>query len=70
MSIDAEDSGIETIPLITLHYMWDKASKLLSIDNGITAAPSDDKRAQMALLFSSKTPHFVSSRSNGQLICV
>ena len=42
---------------------------MLSMDNGITAAPSDDKRARMALSFSSKTPHFVSSRSNGQYVC-
>ena len=49
--------------------MWDKASKLLSMDKGITAAPSDDKRARMVFSFSSKTPHFVRSRSNGQYVC-
>ena len=46
--------------------MWVKASKLLSMDN---AAPSDDKRARMALSFSGKIPHFVSSRSNEQYVC-
>ena len=43
LSVDAEDSGIETLPLVTLQGMWEKASKLLTMDNGITAAPSDDK---------------------------
>ena len=69
LSIDAEDSGIETLPLVTLHGMWEKASKLLTMGNGITAAPSDDKKARMASSFSGKTPHFVSSRSGGQYVC-
>ena len=69
LSVDAEDSGIETLPLVTLHGMWEKASKLLTMGNGITAAPSDDRRARMASSFSGKTPHFVSGRSNGQYVC-
>ena len=69
LSIDAEDSGIETLPLVTLQCMWEKASKLLTMDNGITAAPSNDKKARMASSFSGKTPHFVSSRSGGQYVC-
>lgn len=69
MSISAEDSGIQTLPLVTLHGMWDKASKLLSMSNGITAAPGEDKRARMVSSFSGKTPHFVSSRSRGQFVC-
>ena len=44
-SINAENSGIEILPLITLQAMWDKASKLLTLDNAITAAPSEDKKA-------------------------
>ena len=69
LSINAEDSGIETLPLIPLQAMWDKASKLLTLDNAITAAPSEDKKARMVMSFSSKTPHFVATRSNGQYIC-
>ena len=69
LSIDAEDSGIETLPLVTLQCMWEKASKLLTMGNGITAAPSDDKKARMTSSFSGKTPHFVSSRSGGQYVC-
>ena len=45
LSINAEDSGIETLPLITQQAMWYKASKLLTLDNAITAAPSEDKKA-------------------------
>ena len=69
MSIQAEDSGIETLPLVTLHGMWEKATKLLAMDNCITAAPGDDKRARMVSSFSSKTPHFVSSRTKSQYVC-
>ena len=69
LSVDAEDSGIETLPLVTLHGMWEKASKLLTMGNGITAAPGDDKRARMAFSYSSKSPHYVSSRSCGQYMC-
>ena len=69
LSVNAEDSGIETLPLVTLQGMWEKASKLLTMENGITAAPSDDRRARMASSFSGKTPHFVSSRSNGHYMC-
>ena len=69
LSVGAEDSGIETLPLITLQSMWEKASKLLTMDNGITAAPSEDRKARMASSFSGKTPHFVSSRPSGQYVC-
>ena len=37
LSISAEDSGICTIPLVTLEAMWSKAGELLSADNAITA---------------------------------
>ena len=69
MSINAEDSCIQTLPLVTLHGMWDKAGKLLSMSNGITAAPCEDQKARMALSFSTKVPHFVSSRPNGRYVC-
>ena len=42
---------------------------LLTMGNGITAAPGDDKRARMAFSYSSKSPHYVSSRSCGQYVC-
>ena len=69
LSVGPEDSGIETLPLITLQSMWEKASKLLTMDSGITAAPSEDRKARMASSFSGKTPHFVSSRPSGQYVC-
>lgn len=69
LSVNAEDSGIETLPLVTLHCVWEKVSTLLTMRNGITAAPCDDKRARMASSFSGKTPHFVSSKFNGQYVC-
>ena len=59
-SINAENSGIEILPLITLQAMQDKASKLLTLDNAITAALSEDKKART---FSLKT-HFIATRSN------
>lgn len=61
LSVDAEDSGIETLPLVTLQGMWEKACKLLTMSNGITAALGDDEKARMVSSFSGKTPHFVSS---------
>ena len=67
--VGPEDSGIETLPLVTLQCMWEKASKLLSMGNGITAAPCDDGKVRMASSFTQKAPHFVSSRRGGQYVC-
>ena len=68
LSISAEDSGIVCIPLVTLSGMWDKASELLSKENGITAAPGSDPKARMVLSYSQDTPHHICSHS-GQYPC-
>jgi len=65
-SINADDSGI---PSITLQGMWNKANRLLSMENGITSAPGIDKKARMVLSLTSEIPHFVRSRANGQYVC-
>ena len=69
LSINAEDSGILTIPLITLQSMWDKAERLLSSKTEITPAPGSDPKARMVLSLTSDTPHFVRSKASGQYIC-
>ena len=58
-----------SIPLVTLSAMWDKASELLSKENGITAAPGSDPKAKMVISYSQDTPHHVRSRLDGQYVC-
>lgn len=69
LSVGAEDSGITSFPLLTLNGMWDKASELISCDNGITPAPGNEKKARMVLSYSQTTPHHVRSHSDGQYLC-
>ena len=69
LSVSAEDSGIDIIPLVTLSATWVKADQLLSAENAITAAPGKDKKARMVLSYTSVVPHLVQSRSGGQYIC-
>ena len=49
LSVSAEDSGIVSIPLVTLNAMWHKASELLSDPEAITPAPGYDPTARMVL---------------------
>ena len=69
LSVSAEDSGILTIPLITLQSMWDKAERLLSSKTEIIPAPGSDPKARMVLLLTSDTPHFVRCKASGQYVC-
>ena len=69
LSISAEDSGISSIPLVTLNAMWKKAAELLSHDNGITPAPGDDSKARMVLSYSQQAPHLVRTCSDGRFVC-
>ena len=69
LSVSAEDSGILTIPFITLQGMWEKAERLLSSHTEITHAPGSDPKARMVLSLTSDTPHFVRCKANGQYIC-
>ena len=43
ISISAQDSGISTIPLITLPGIWRKAESLLQGENMITKAPGSEQ---------------------------
>ena len=69
LSVSAKDSGITSIPLVTLTSMWNKASELLSISNGITAAPGSDTKARMVLSRSQVVLHHVQSCSHGRYLC-
>ena len=69
LSISPEDSGITTLPLITLHNMWNKANELVSSDNAITKPPGNDMKARMVLSHSSSMPHMVCSGNNGKYQC-
>ena len=69
LSVSAEDSGILTIPFITLQGMWEKAERLLSTKTEITPAPGSDPKARMVLSLTSDTPHFVRCKASGQYIC-
>ena len=69
LSISAEDSGISTIPLVTLEGMWTKAKELLSHKNAITPAPGNNKKAHMVLSYSQVAPHLIQNKTDGQYIC-
>ena len=64
MSIRAEDSGITTIPHVTLDALWVKAEQILQSVNAITPAPGENKKARMVLSYSQATPH--QTKSDGQ----
>ena len=57
LSIAAEDSGIISIPLVTLSAMWNKATELFSTQNAITPAPGNDSKAKMVLSRTQNLPH-------------
>ena len=59
LSISAEDSGIVSIPLMTLTVMCNKAYELLSAENAITPAPGSDTKARMVLSHSQDVPHHI-----------
>ena len=69
MSIRAEDSGITTIPHVTLDALWVKAEQILQSGNAITPAPGENKKARMLLSQSQATPQHVQTKSNGQYFC-
>ena len=69
ISISAQDSGISTIPLITLPGIWRKAESLLQGENMITKAPGSEQRARVVISFRSDTPHIVKPKENGQYVC-
>ena len=69
LDITAEESGIHTIPLVTLLGIWNKAQHLLNDENLITATPGVDRRARAVFSYSSETPHIVRFKGNGQYVC-
>ena len=69
LSIRAEDSGIHTIPFITLQSIWSKAESLLQGENTITPVPGADKTAQAVLSYRSDIPHIVRAKGTGQYAC-
>ena len=69
LSISTDDSGITTIPLVTLDAICSKAIELLSTSNAITCAPGTQKKACMVLSYSQVTPHLIQAKSDGQYIC-
>ena len=69
LCIEAEDSGITVIPIVTLNAMWAKANKLLSVENSIAPAPGSDKKSHMVISYSQVPPHLVQGKADGQYIC-
>ena len=69
LSVCAEDSGIVSIPLVTLTAMWNKASELLSTENVITPAPGNDTKVRMVLSRSQVVPHHIHDCFDGQHLC-
>ena len=69
LSVSAEDSGILSVPLVTLTGMWNKAFDLLSTENVFTLAPGSDTKARMVVSRSQDIPHHIRSRADGQYLC-
>ena len=69
LDVSAEDSGIHTIPLITLQAIWSKATSLLQSDTAITPAPGTDKRVRCVMSYRSDTPHVVRPKGSSQYVC-
>ena len=69
LSVSAEDSGISSIPLVTLSAMWDKTSELLSKENGIPAVPGNDPKSRMVVSYSQICSHTIAvAEQNGELM--
>ena len=51
----AEESGIHTIPLVTLKGIWSKAMSLLQGENTITSAPEKDRLDRAVISYHSPT---------------
>lgn len=62
LKVTAEESGIHTIPLVTLQQIWSKANSLLQGDNTITPVPGTDKQANVVISYSSDTPYVLSGQ--------
>ena len=69
LGVSVEESGITTLPLITLRGLWSKASALLQGDNLITPTPGSDTRSRAVISYHSKVPHIVTCRNHCQFLC-
>ena len=64
LSIRVEDSGITTIPHVTLDALCVKAEQILHLGNVITPAPGEKKKkTRMVLSYSQATPRHVQTKS-------
>ena len=69
LDISSEDSGIESISIVTLDGMWTKAEDLINKPNSITAAPGSNSKDRMVLSYSQVKPHYVQYKDSGQYMC-
>ena len=68
LSVKSGDSGL-CLHKDVISSIWEKAEKLLNMERGQQRAASSDESAWSVQSFSSPTPHFVTSKSNGQFLC-
>ena len=64
--ISSDDSGITSIPIVTLEGMWHKAEDLVNASNSITPAPGMSKKDKMVMSYSQVKPHYVQYKDSGQ----
>ena len=69
IKVSAEESGIHTLPLVTLQGIWSKAASLLEGENTITPVPGKDRKACAVISYHSDVPHIVQPKGNGRYIC-
>ena len=67
--ISSDDSGITSIPIVTLEGMWHKAEDLVNASNSITPAPGMSKKDKMVMSYSQVKPHYVQYKDSGQYLC-
>ena len=63
LSVIAEDSGINTISLLTLQGICSKAIALIHDSNSITLVPGTDKQARAVKSYHSSTPPYCSLKT-------
>ena len=70
LSVNLESAAEQVrVPFKCLEGIWAKASRLLSDDIAIAAAPGQDPEARMVLSYSGKMPHLVTPKKGGDFSC-
>ena len=70
ISISPSERGITSLHQGVLQAIWDKAETLRNRERGLQRAASSDLTAWSVQSLSSAVPHFITSKADGQFLCV